>query len=235
MKLSVYELGSPCSGVACANKVLRPLGTGIYHCGVVVYDEEWSYADMIAPVAMQTGIFCCAPRQCDLAVTFKDSIPMGTTSYAKSAILGLIAKLEVEWLSRDYDYLKRNCNHFCNFFCQQIGVGAVPSWTLNLATVGSSLKEQECSSVLCCSNAPTLQAVDFIDGRPVGTILVGSMPVLSQEAPCADDDHLSSQACRSPSQSTAGPRQRSALQELADSRSCSRGSDASISKNIWSI
>lgn len=110
-----------------------------------VYDEEWSYADMIAPVAMQTGIFCCAPRQCDLAVTFKDSIPMGTTSYAKSAILGLIAKLEVEWLSRDYDYLKRNCNHFCNFFCQQIGVGAVPSWTLNLATVGSSLKEQECS------------------------------------------------------------------------------------------
>mmetsp|Transcript_113009 Transcript_113009/g.326557 ORF Transcript_113009/g.326557 Transcript_113009/m.326557 type:complete len:247 (+) Transcript_113009:85-825(+) len=183
--LHIYNLGSNTQAV---NSMLRKIGTGAFHCGVEVYGIEWSFSDVDRPSGAkgETGVFCCPPRQCD-GHSYCESIPMGATSMVEAEVLELLLELKREWLVSNYDTLRKNCCHFCEEFCQRLGVGSLPHWVKNLANVGVALVAA--AEVVCCqalSKSPS--AMMFCCGhapRPrekyaevVNADVVQAMPVL---------------------------------------------------------
>jgi len=136
--LHIYDVGrledlGP-SGVQALNRCLRPLGTGAFHCGVEVFGQEWSFRSD----SRGTGVDACRPKRCE-DHTYSDSMHMGHTPLSKPEVLELIFVLEKEWPGISYDSLRRNCCHFCDTLCVQLGVGHLPPWITNLANVGAAL------------------------------------------------------------------------------------------------
>lgn len=156
--LHVYDVGrleqlGP-QEVKTLNKVLRPLGSGAFHCGIEVYGREWSFKAEHAG----TGVCSCRPRSCE-SHSFSDSLLMGTTSLSKTEVKALIKVLEVEWPGRSYDSLRRNCCHFCNRFSVCLGTGPIPAWITHLASAGAAIldtgeflekKKESLQASLCC-------------------------------------------------------------------------------------
>merc|ERR1712217_762052 len=171
--LHVYSIGTS-AGCQTLNSILRPFGTGLFHCGIEVYNWEWSYSDtsLLNNPAI-TGVFCCKPRACE-GHTYYLSEQMGTTTTLELEVLRLITLLEKKWPGLEYDVLKRNCGHFCNELCRMMGVGPLPEWVTSLAKMGAQvlLKAQKnCRAPICCcsdSNIPTstLEDADFIHAVP---------------------------------------------------------------------
>jgi len=191
VKLNVYDLGTALGDTGCANKLLKPLGVGAYHCGVEVFGYEWSYAQFQFEGLLklsQSGIFSCDPRSCD-GHTFSESIHMGVTPRPKNLVLRVIKQLSLQWLSREYDYLNKNCLHFCDALCQELGVGSIPHWVLSLPKLGSSLREKKCVPVCCCA-ADEGGACDTL---PTGMIMVEPMSALSQRSAFEIPDRYYSQ------------------------------------------
>jgi len=156
--LHVYDVGrleqlGP-QEVKALNRVLRPFGSGAFHCGVEVYGREWSFKAEHAG----TGVCSCRPKSCE-SHSFSDSLLMGTTSLSKSEVKALIKVLEMEWPGRCYDSLRRNCCHFCNRLSVCLGTGPIPAWITHLASAGAALldtgefleqKRESLQASLCC-------------------------------------------------------------------------------------
>lgn len=135
--LNIYDVHGHEAAVSI-NKGLRALGTGAYHAAVEVRGVEWSYGLR----EEGTGVFDCEPRGCeDGGHKYRESLPMGDTSMSSEEIDALIEKLKGEWKGADYDLLKKNCCSFSNAMCQELGVGPIPSWVMNLAGAGSMVKD----------------------------------------------------------------------------------------------
>jgi len=134
--LHCYDYFSSDEGQAF-NGVLRQLGTGAFHCGVEVYDKEYSYRGRHGP---GSGVFAVRPKTA--CRSFRESVPMGHTTLSESQVLGLLEALMTEWQGNRYDLLKRNCCHFCNEFCTRLGVGSIPEWTTHLAATGQAIQER---------------------------------------------------------------------------------------------
>mmetsp|Transcript_4563 Transcript_4563/g.12841 ORF Transcript_4563/g.12841 Transcript_4563/m.12841 type:complete len:189 (-) Transcript_4563:142-708(-) len=143
--LNVYNLGKS-SQLTALNNALQSLGTGIFHCGVEVYDREWSYDGF----REGTGVFCCRARRCQHH-TYSESVAMGQTKMSQTHAWKLIRLLENQWEGSSYDLLRRNCTHFCDTFCQYLGVGPIPSRVTNLAKVGRAVADATSTGLLCCS------------------------------------------------------------------------------------
>jgi len=111
------------------NGILRQLGTGAFHCGVEVYGKEWSFRS--GRPAGVSGLFWVAPRTAGGA--YRETIVMGETSMSEKEVERLVQALLGYWPSSGYDLLMRNCCHFSNEFCQRLGVGSIPEWTMTLA------------------------------------------------------------------------------------------------------
>merc|ERR1719229_582486 len=54
--------------------MLRPFGTGVFHCGVEVFGKEWSFRG----TEVGTGVFWCLPQNCS-AHTYVETVYMGYT------------------------------------------------------------------------------------------------------------------------------------------------------------
>mmetsp|Transcript_107868 Transcript_107868/g.300787 ORF Transcript_107868/g.300787 Transcript_107868/m.300787 type:complete len:218 (-) Transcript_107868:53-706(-) len=132
--LTVYDLGLSC-GSRLLNGVLKPFGSGAFHCGVEVYYGEWSYCE--------GGVFCCRPHRCE-GHAYHESVPMGTTPHPRYVVMWIIEMCKREWKPGGYDMLNHNCCHFCADLCQRLGVGNVPTWILSLANLGSKVAQQRC-------------------------------------------------------------------------------------------
>mmetsp|Transcript_96666 Transcript_96666/g.207443 ORF Transcript_96666/g.207443 Transcript_96666/m.207443 type:complete len:216 (+) Transcript_96666:96-743(+) len=150
--LHVYDIGT--SGIGRAlNQVLRPLGTGVFHCGVEVYGLEWSYSDIIchSPIRSTTGVFSCRPRICD-GHSYIESVFMGKTPESESRVLRIFDELKKEWPVAAYDLLKFNCCHFCDEVCRRLHVGAIPEWVTSMASAGASIadKGNQVNTNMCC-------------------------------------------------------------------------------------
>jgi hypothetical protein len=128
--LHVYDLGW--QGLIL-NKFMRPLGTGMFHCGVEAFDWEWSFIELCD--AAGSGIVCCRPRWCE-GFCYRESIEMGESTMTVDEFRKLVEKLETEWLVDSYELLSRNCCHFSEELCQRLGVGTIPKWVRNLADTG---------------------------------------------------------------------------------------------------
>lgn len=146
--LNVYNIGQSCGGKA-VNGMLRPLGTGFFHCGVEIFGREWSYGE--APASMSTGIFWCWPRNCK-GHNYFESYDMGMTAISEREVLQIIHVLMQSWDAKGYDTLHRNCCHFANELCQRLGVGTIPTWVRNLAELGASIAETT-DPTCCCQVA----------------------------------------------------------------------------------
>mmetsp|Transcript_58665 Transcript_58665/g.166775 ORF Transcript_58665/g.166775 Transcript_58665/m.166775 type:complete len:283 (+) Transcript_58665:112-960(+) len=146
--LNIYNLGTTGSGYAL-NLVLRPLGTGLFHCGVEVYGREWSYADNSQPGSLRkdTGVFCCVPCNCE-GHSYTQSVQMGRTGASEAEVLRLLRLLRPSWPVEGYDTLTKNCCHFCDELCQRLGVGSVPAWAVSMADAGAAVAAH--GDVTCC-------------------------------------------------------------------------------------
>jgi len=138
VELHVYNIGTSGRG-DMVNRLLRPFGTGAFHCGVEVYSSEWSFSDTTSRKET-TGVFKCAPRECK-GHTYSQSVSMGRTSCSEAEVLAIVDRLQQDWLANDYDLVRRNCCHFADEFCWRLGVGAIPAWVTHLAGVGASIED----------------------------------------------------------------------------------------------
>lgn len=174
--LHVYDIGDG-GGGSLLNRILKPLGTGAFHCGVEVHGREWSYSDINdATSSTMTGVFSCAPRRC-LGHAYKQSIAMGKTSMSQREVIMLVKLMAREWLIGGYDLLRRNCCHFSNEFCIRMGVGTIPSWVTSLAGAGAAVVDGDFADATCC--------------RMVAAQVTGGMCCLSDKADELDREAIS--------------------------------------------
>lgn len=125
---------------------------GAFHTGVEVYGFEWSFG-MTADDT--TGIWSCTPRT-DPEHNFREAIAVGHTSLSTDEVTALLERIRQDWPGDTYNVLTRNCHHFTEIFCRELGCGPVPAWTNALATqsrlnwlepgVGAASSEQHASS-----------------------------------------------------------------------------------------
>lgn len=156
----LYDLGTTCAGQAL-NTILRPLGTPALHCGVEIFDSEWSYCFLTKDGRAYegSGIFTSTPRECE-GHHYKQSLALGTVALTRDLFRAIIKELEMEWLAIDYDIFSHNCCHFSNELCTRLGAGELPEWIMRLSHVGHALSDREFRSAeaLCCDRPITDQA-----------------------------------------------------------------------------
>jgi len=131
------------------NAVLKPFGTGVFHCGVEVYDLEWSFCDNTEDeeeegdssqvgASSSSGIFFSTPKTAEGHRYFQ-TIELGWTGWAEKEVFRLLQRLEKSWPGQKYDVLEKNCVHFCVALCKELGVQGPPDWTLSLASKALSI------------------------------------------------------------------------------------------------
>eukprot|EP00416_Gambierdiscus_australes_P031098 CAMPEP_0171088768 /NCGR_PEP_ID=MMETSP0766_2-20121228/20975_1 /TAXON_ID=439317 /ORGANISM="Gambierdiscus australes, Strain CAWD 149" /LENGTH=299 /DNA_ID=CAMNT_0011546583 /DNA_START=56 /DNA_END=955 /DNA_ORIENTATION=- len=174
--LHIYDIGTS-GGGQLINALLRPLGTGVFHCGVEVFGCEWSYSDTTSGVG--DGIFSSRPRHCE-GHSFCESVSMGRTGTTESEVLQLIEMLKEDWPVSSYDVLAHNCCHFSDEFCQRLGVGSIPSWVMNLAGAGAAVAAA--GDTTCCRQVASQVAI-HTQCCPKALTASGPVPVEVIDAP----------------------------------------------------
>ncbi|XP_008796907.2 desumoylating isopeptidase 1 homolog isoform X2 [Phoenix dactylifera] len=110
---------------------------GIFHSAVQVYgDEEWSFGFC----EYGSGVFSCPPRRNPM-YTYRESIVLGKTNCSVFMVNQILRELSRAWPGSSYDLLSRNCNHFCDSFCELLGVPKLPGWVNRFANAGDAAME----------------------------------------------------------------------------------------------
>ncbi|WVZ14031.1 hypothetical protein V8G54_011597 [Vigna mungo] len=111
---------------------------GIFHSAVQVYGEdEWSFGFC----DQGTGVFSC-PSGKNPMYTFRESIVLGKTNFSIFKVNQILRELSREWPGSSYDLLAKNCNHFCDEFCERLDVPKLPveRWDLVLVLFVSAVE-----------------------------------------------------------------------------------------------
>lgn len=58
--------------------------------------------------------------------TYRESINLGRTNCSIFKVNQILRELSREWPGSSYDLLSRNCNHFCDQFCEMLNVSKLP-------------------------------------------------------------------------------------------------------------
>jgi hypothetical protein len=58
--------------------------------------------------------------------TYRESIVLGKTNCCILKVNQILRELSWEWPGHSYELLSRNCNHFCNTFCEKLEVPKLP-------------------------------------------------------------------------------------------------------------
>jgi len=127
--INIYHASSQ-GPVQALNKVLRRMGTGIFHCGVEVYRQEWSFS--------RQGVFAVPPRGYDER-PYLETVFMGFTDMSQFEVAQLILDFDKHWPGEQYHLVLNNCCHFSDALCRGLGVGRLPAWTTSLASTGEVL------------------------------------------------------------------------------------------------
>ncbi|KAH9326699.1 hypothetical protein KI387_006877, partial [Taxus chinensis] len=120
------------------NKIMKDgIGIGgIFHSAVEIYGEEWSFGYC----ENGTGVFNCPPKKNPM-YTYRESIVLGKTNMSTYAVTQILTELSREWHGYTYDLLSKNCNHFCDKFCEALGVQKLPAWVNRFAHAGDAAIE----------------------------------------------------------------------------------------------
>lgn len=84
-------------------------------------DEEWSFGFC----EQGPGVFSC-PSQRNPMYTYRECIVLGKTNCSILKVKQILRELSREWPGNSYDLLAKNCNHFCDEFCEKLGVQKLP-------------------------------------------------------------------------------------------------------------
>ncbi|XP_074579270.1 uncharacterized protein LOC141835796 [Curcuma longa] len=107
---------------------------GVFHSAIEVYeDEEWSFGYC----EEGSGVFNCLPSGNSM-YTYRERIVLGETKCSISDVNLILIELSEEWPGRSYNLLSKNCNHFCDTFCERLGVSKLPGWVNRFANVGDA-------------------------------------------------------------------------------------------------
>jgi len=120
------------------NKIMKDgIGVGgIFHSAVEIYGEEWSFGFC----ENGTGVFSCPPKQNPM-YTYRESILLGHSHLSATKVTQILTELSREWPGYAYDLLSKNCNHFCDSFCEKLGVQKLPAWVNRFANAGDAAVE----------------------------------------------------------------------------------------------
>lgn len=144
VKLHIYDVTNSDSEktnntIVQINKIFKDgigLG-GIFHSAVQVYgEEEWSFGFC----EEGSGVFSC-PSAKNPMYTYRECIVLGRTDLPKSKVNQILRELSREWPGDSYDLLSKNCNHFCDEFCEILGVQKLPGWVNRFANAGDTAVE----------------------------------------------------------------------------------------------
>ncbi|PPR95370.1 hypothetical protein GOBAR_AA25300 [Gossypium barbadense] len=104
---------------------------------VKVYgEEEWSFGFC----EQGSGVFSC-PSGKNPMYTYRESMVLGRTNFSKLKVNQILQELSREWPGSSYDLLSKNCNHFCDEFCEKLGVQKLPGWVNRFANAGDAAIE----------------------------------------------------------------------------------------------
>lgn len=131
--LNIYDVKQT---LQLVNDLAKQVGSGAFHAGVEVFGQEWSFGWK----EFGSGVYFAAPMGNDRH-KYRESVAMGATALAKGELSSLMSTLRDQWLGNDYDLLTRNCCHFADAMCRELGVGQVPEWVMHLASAGVSIVE----------------------------------------------------------------------------------------------
>ncbi|OAY72203.1 uncharacterized protein LOC109713659 [Ananas comosus] len=107
---------------------------GIFHSAVQVYgEEEWSFGYC----EHGSGVFSCPPGKNPM-YTYRECIVLGETDCSILKVNQILRELGREWPGNSYDLLSKNCNHFCDAFCERLGVPKLPGWVNRFANAGDT-------------------------------------------------------------------------------------------------
>uniref|UniRef100_A0A2N9G6G1 PPPDE domain-containing protein n=1 Tax=Fagus sylvatica TaxID=28930 RepID=A0A2N9G6G1_FAGSY len=124
---------------------------GIFHSAVQVYgDDEWSFGFC----EQGTGVFSC-PSGKNPMYTYRECIVLGQTNFSILKINQILRELSREWPGNSYDLLSKNCNHFCDEFCERLGVEKLPGWVNRFANAGDAAMEVAGNTALRLRQAKT--------------------------------------------------------------------------------
>lgn len=105
--------------------VVKALTFKLYGCFHIIWqvyaEEEWSFGFC----EQGTGVFSCPPGKNPM-YTYRESIVLGKTNCSILKVNQILRELSREWPGNSYDLLSKNCNHFCDEFCEKLGVPKLP-------------------------------------------------------------------------------------------------------------
>lgn len=84
-------------------------------------DEEWSFGFC----EQGSGVFSCPPGRNPM-YTYRERIVLGETNCSIFKVNQVLRELGQAWPGHSYDLLSKNCNHFCDSFCERLGVPKIP-------------------------------------------------------------------------------------------------------------
>ncbi|GAA0169396.1 hypothetical protein Leryth_020296 [Lithospermum erythrorhizon] len=124
---------------------------GIFHSAVQVFGaDEWSFGYC----EDNTGVFSCPARENPL-YTYRESLVLGKTDCSLLKVNQILRELSKEWPGRCYDLLSKNCNHFCDEFCERLGVPKLPGWVNRFAHAGDAAMDIAETTALTFRQAKT--------------------------------------------------------------------------------
>ncbi|KAL9274237.1 DeSI-like protein [Drosera capensis] len=116
---------------------------GIFHSAVsllsflfVYGNDEWSFGYC----EQGSGVFSCPSGQNPM-YTYREKLVFGKTNLTIFKVNQILRELSREWPGSSYDLLSKNCNHFCDEFCDKLGVPKLPGWVNRFANAGDTAVE----------------------------------------------------------------------------------------------
>lgn len=214
--LHIYDLGIG-GDVRYFNQFMRPLQVGVFHCGIEVYEEEWSFSNILGDLPKgpehTTGVFSCDPTGCE-DHQHAESIVLGTTSLTRVQVARLLEVLQEKWTVATYHILHKNCCHFCQEFANCLGVGKLPDRITRLASVGASvvsgcstMRSASFLEMFCCSEEvpQRSEGVEYVASTDRIQV-VTSMQALQDSDKMAEDEEPERAASPRPVPSRRLPR-----------------------------
>ncbi|GAB9462838.1 hypothetical protein Gpo141_00000321 [Globisporangium polare] len=122
--LNVYDL-SP------ANAYVSALGVGLFHSGIEIAGDEYSFAS-------GAGVFTNTPKQA-AGAAFRESIQLGVFNGSYTEARQLAFSLRPEFEGDSYNLFTKNCNTYSEALCQLLLSKSIPAYVNRAAYLGSFL------------------------------------------------------------------------------------------------
>lgn len=131
--LNVYDLNPQ-------NDALIYLGLGVFHSGVEVYGNEYTFG---SGSGSGTGVFSHAPKGAP-NVPLRATIILGEVSASPREVEQLVNSLKPEWQGRSYSLVMRNCNHFADELVIRLLGARIPGESTTAAVLGLGRQGRWC-------------------------------------------------------------------------------------------